>query len=751
MKDNLPTREVVLLGIGHTNAHVLRMWRMQPPRDVRLTCVSDRPIATYSGMLPGVLAGQYPPDRMEMDLVRLCAAASARLVVDRVTGLDVQARTLLFAQRPPLPFDLLSIGIGSIPYGAVGHAGHETVLAIKPMQTFMARLDDRLACLSEQCRGREVHVVIVGGGAGGVELTFCLPNRIRAAMGKVAIKLTLIQSDARVLPGMRSRTVHLVEQELAARGVELRTGCRVARSTAESLVLDDGQEIPADLVLWATHAVAPPLLANLGLPLDEDGFLLTRSTLMTTADAPIFAVGDSGTIEGRRTPKAGVYAVRQGPVLWRNIQRSLRQQPLISYVPQHSFLKLLNTGEGRAIAEYKGLSWHSRWCWKLKDAIDGRFIDKYQDYRPMEMAESESQAVVAMRCTGCGGKVSGAVLSRVLSRLQIPDSPHVMLGLESPDDAAIVRPPGGRPVAATVDFFAAPLTDAYLAGRIAALNALSDVFALGAKPLAALAMATIPVGPDHVQEQVLLELLSGSLDEFRRVKMPLVGGHTIEGPQLTVGFTILADLEDGTPRTKDCLRVGDHLVLTKPLGTGILLAAHMQVRCRASWMQALLDTMLQSNQPPTELFQRFDIAGVTDITGFGLAGHLLEMLRASEVAAQLDLDAIAVLPGVEQLVSEGVESTLAPANRLVEAEMEVSQRMHKSGRYRALFDPQTSGGLLLGVAESNVASLLAELDQQGMVNSSVIGQVVAHQPGRPRLRVCFADTQVPASPIAERL
>src|SRR2546423_12371417 len=174
MSPNLPEHDVVLLGVGHTNAHVLRMWRMEPIRRARLTCVSNLPVSTYSGMLPAVLAGQYAPAAMEIDLVRLCAAAGARLVVGNVVGLDRERRRLLFSERPPLPFDVLSIGIGSVPSRDGLQAADETLLPIKPMQTFLPRLEGGVRAATETAKGQALQIVLVGGGVGGLGITFLL-------------------------------------------------------------------------------------------------------------------------------------------------------------------------------------------------------------------------------------------------------------------------------------------------------------------------------------------------------------------------------------------------------------------------------------------------------------------------------------------------------------------------------------------------------------------------------------------------
>jgi len=373
--------EVVLWGVGHTHAHVLRRWARSPIPGARLTCVSDFPVFAYSGMLSGVLAGQYSKGQMEADLGRLCDVAGARLVVGEVIALRVADRRLEVRGFPPLAFDVLSVGIGSVP----AHPGcrwGEDVLAIKPMQTFVDRLDYRLREVGPGLGGRPLRAAVIGGGAGGIEVAFCLPRRVQAVLGDVGLDVSLIDSHARVGTGLDGGTARRVRREFEARGGHLRTGRRVVRAGGGVVEVDGGERIEADLIVGVTGAAPPPILGSLGLPTDAKGFLRTRPTLQTTADAPVFAVGDAGTIENAPAPKAGVYAVRQGPVLWENLARLRDGRPPVAYKPQRRFLKLLNTGDGRAIAEYDGFSFRGRWCWLLKDFIDRRFMDRYQKGPP---------------------------------------------------------------------------------------------------------------------------------------------------------------------------------------------------------------------------------------------------------------------------------------------------------------------------------------------------------------------------------
>ncbi len=744
MNATLPDQDIVLLGAGHTHGHIIRMWRMSPPRNVRLTCISNFSVATYSGMLPGTLAGLYDREQMEIDLVRLCASAGVRFLRAGIRGLDIERREVLLEDRPPVPFDVLSIGIGSIPSGLddvqtdANGLGNNAVVAIKPMQTFLQRLDRRLLDAVRQVGERPPRIAVVGAGVAGVEITLALTPHVVKLLGATP-QLMLIDRHDSIAHGLNDGAVKRVEHELRGREVEIILGHDVRAVGDGELELSDGRRMSADIVLWATGAEAPPLLRKLGLPTDTSGFLLTEPTLQTVAGAPIFVVGDSGTIERDRTPKAGVYAVRQGPILWKNLQRRLKGQPLEAYRPQHSFLKLLSTGDGRSILDYKGFSATGHWCWKLKNRIDTRFMAKFQDYQPMSIEHGPTDAAEAknnaMRCAGCGGKVGGDVLRRVLERLDVPASDRVLVGLDQPDDAAVLRQPDGRPVLLTTDFFASFVDDPYLVGRIAALNAASDIFALGGRPVAALAMATLPLGPPRQQEQLLFEMLAGSLQEFRNMNATLAGGHTIEGPRTMLGYTVVGDAPVGGASLKSGLRPGDVLVLTKPLGTGVLLAAQMQAQCRAAWYESLVESMLISNQLPEDVLQDHGIGAITDVTGFGLAGHLLEMLNASGVAAEISLAQIPLLPGTLELLGQGIASTLAPANRTVEAEMQAGTAIRNQTNYAALFDPQTSGGLLLGVPEQHVDNLIGRIEQQTSWSPVVIGRVMEKSPENQKLDV----------------
>jgi selenide,water dikinase len=369
--------EIVLLGAGHTHLHVIKHWRSSGSVRARITCVSDFATSAYSGLLPAVLAGQQPPSAMEIDLAALCRASGARLIVGQVTAVDVGERRLTLADGRVVPFDTLSVGVGSVPrFDGVDVSPDAPVIPIKPMQTLMRRL--RAASERIASRGKDsIRVVTVGGGAGGIEVTLCVPHVLESVLGTIRpIDRSLVNAGS-FLSGSGAGLVRRARRALDRAGVTV-IDKRVTAVRSDRLVLADGSETAADLVLWVTGAAPTPVLETITLAKDSRGFLETTASMQSASDPAVFAVGDAGTQREGPGAKAGVYAVRQGPVLLDNLRRVVRGAGLRPFTPQPTFMKLLNTGDGRAMGEWRNVSFEGTWVLRMKMAIDLRFVARYQ-------------------------------------------------------------------------------------------------------------------------------------------------------------------------------------------------------------------------------------------------------------------------------------------------------------------------------------------------------------------------------------
>lgn len=734
-------KDLVLIGGGHSHVAVLKRFGMEPMPGVRLTLVSRDVHTPYSGMLPGVIAGHYAFDDAHIDLRPLARFAGARLVHDEVVGIDSAARTVLCRARPALPYDVLSINIGSTPRmddmpGAESHG-----VAVKPINTFYARwqaLAERTLASSGSLR-----IGVVGAGAGGVEILLAIQHRLRVLAAERGRALAgwefhLISDSDRILPGYDTPTRRRMERILRERGIRVHTGSRVVGAEQEGARIAGGSLIELDEILWATPAGAAAWLRGTGLALDEHGFIAVDDTLRSVSHAGVFAAGDVSSMAFSPRPKAGVIAVRQGAPLAENLRRALTGRALLRFVPQRSFLTILSAGEKYAVASRPPLSVEGAIIWRWKDWIDRRFMRRYRELPDMAPAAApelapglaDEQALreisaIAMRCGGCGAKVGSSVLARALSRLAPVRRDDVLIGLEAPDDAAVVEVPAGKVMLQTVDFFRSFIDDSYLFGKVAANHSLGDIYAMGGEPQTALAIAAVPYGVEAKVEDELFQMLSGALAVLEQAGTALVGGHTSEGAELSLGFAVNGLVGRDAMLRKGGMRPGDRLILVKPIGTGTLFAADMRGKAKGRWIDAALDSMVQSNRDAARCLVGHGARACTDVTGFGLLGHLLEMTRASRVDAELDLDALPVLDGAEETIRAGVFSSLQPANLRLRRALRNVEAAARHPRYPLLYDPQTAGGLLASVPGDRAGACLAELRRCGYPHAAIIGAVGA--------------------------
>ncbi|MEM9556750.1 MAG: selenide, water dikinase SelD [Acidobacteriota bacterium] len=759
-------REVILVGGGHAHVQVLKALAMRPLPDARLTVVVDRPVAVYSGMVPGYVAGQYAAHELEIDVVPLARRAGARVVLAAATRVDAAARRLYVDGRAPLSYDLASFDIGSVVAGTDLPGVREHALPTRPIVQFVDRVDE-VAARAERAEGR-FRVVVVGGGAGGVEVAFTLRERLRAIETRrgLALEVTLVFDGDHVLAGSAEAMVHKVEAAARRVGITLCPRRRVVAAEADRVVLRatdrDGdaqekhEELPCDALLWVTGAAAQGVFTASGLPTDRRGFVRVRSTLQVEGHDELLAAGDCASlIDHPWVPKAGVYAVRQGPYLTEALRRLLDGRRPRVYQPQRDFLALLNLGDGSAIGAKWGRAFEGRWVMRLKDWIDRRFMVKFQVLAPdgtLQDDEFPPMAEMDALCGGCAAKVGQSVLERALERAEHLDldgdpDPDVdsesadgqrddlVLGLGQADDAAAFRTPRGDVVVQSVDSFRAFTDDPWLVGRVAAVNAASDLLATGAAPRHALALVTLPEALDDAEaEETLAQILAGMRAGLRPLGAVLLGGHTTTGAELQVGLSI-----DGLPFTRDDPagandlltldggRPGDVLLLTKPLGTGVILHADMAGRARGPWLEACIAAMLRTNADAAQTAAAHGARAATDITGFGLLGHCGELARRSGTTAVVSLGAVPALPGALELLARGERSTFHAQNARARRGVHVDPVLDHTGDARPalalLADPQTSGGLLIAVDAARADAALAAIRAGGDPEAAHIGHL----------------------------
>lgn len=353
--------EILLLGAGHANLLAAPTLRASLPR-ARITLIDPAPRATYSGMLPGWVVGRYAPEESRVDLARFAARHDLSFLQEPVTGLDPVVREVILPGGRRIRYDFAALDVGSHSAMPEIEGFARYAVPIKPLDGFAARLAETPA---------ETAAAVIGGGVAGVEIALALARRLSGSV-------TLIEAGSDIAASLAPRTRSRLRAALDRAGIRLRTRARVARIEAGAIILCDGGSVASAMTIGVAGARAHAWLAR-DLPVDGAGFARVMPTLQVEGYPTLFAAGDCAAMIHAPRPKAGVYAVRQGPVLARNIVAAHQGARLARYDPQRDYLKIVALGDGSALAEWRGLTLHGRWLWRWKDRIDRQFMHDLQE------------------------------------------------------------------------------------------------------------------------------------------------------------------------------------------------------------------------------------------------------------------------------------------------------------------------------------------------------------------------------------
>lgn len=732
-------KHLVLVGGGHSHLAVIKNLGMQPIPGLAVTLISKDIVTPYSGSMPAFIAGHYEFDEMHIDLRPLAQFAGIRLIEAEIDEIDLASRRLDIPGRPSIHFDVLSLNIGSKPNADAIKGSAKHALAVKPIDNFLSQWN-RIFDLALKAvkANKPFNLVIVGGGPASVELAFAANQRIHTAAGlpitrKSSLNIKLVTNSSSALSGQNLKAQRLIDDEFTTRHIQVIANSKVTEFKAHSVICENGEIIDADTIIYATGASIPQWPFASGLKQSADGFLEVNAHLQSTSHPFIFVAGDAATIKDQPRPKSGVFAVRHGKPLAKNLRRFLTGKPLVNYHPQKEALALINLSNKSALAIRGEWCFSGKLIWSLKHRIDSQFVAKYSSLPAMEQglniepglmskaAELELKAH-AMRCAGCGAKVAGSVLNEVLATLPIAQKADVEISASRVEDASIINLGNDRLLLQSIDQIRSFINDPWLFAKIATNHCLSDIYAMGAQPHSALAVIGLPYASKSQMRHQLNEVMQGCAETLLENDCALIGGHSSESSELQFGLCVNG-FTSKSILGKTGMKAGDLLILSKPLGTGTLLAADMRYKAKHAWIKAAVDSMLKSNQSASEVFISHSATACTDITGFGLAGHLLEMLEASKATVDLRFDSLPLLPGAAACLQAGIFSSLHKENASVSSSITFTKQQADNSFSQIVFDPQTSGGLLASVPADQAEGCLKALKDCGLTHSRIIGTV----------------------------
>lgn len=713
MQSTVPyTRDLVFVGGGHAHALVLRKWGMNPLPGARLTVINPGPTAPYTGMLPGHIAGHYSRDTLEIDLVRLARFAGARLILSHATAIDRKAGVVHVEGRGPVAYDAASIDIGITARMEIeGFADH--AVGAKPLDTYAQTWRRFLAAVKS--RAKPAKVAVIGGGVAGCELAMAMAFALRS--DGATPQVTVIEAGPDI-SGVGPKARAKLHRAMTDLGITFLPNAQITEIRADDVGIAGHPPVAAALCVGAAGAFPHGWIATTDLPL-HDGFIVTDPDLRIAGEPTLFAVGDCAHMPFAPRPKAGVFAVRAAPVLYHNLRAVLAGGTLKPFRPQKSYLKLISLGGKSAMAEKYGVALAAPLLWRWKDRIDRAFMDKLDGLPVMQPPALPAvvakgvveDAQVVPLCGGCGAKVGGGVLTRAIGADTAPLHADIVAG--PGDDAAILRQPDGSFQVLSTDHLRAFIDDPVQMTRIAAVHALGDIWAMGAAPQVALSSIVLPRMSAALQERTLREISDAARNVFTQAGATVVGGHTTMGAEMTIGFTVTG-VRDDMPVTVAGAQAGDVLLLTRPIGSGVILAAHMAGKAPARIVAQTLAMMEQPQHIAARILKMAN--AMTDVTGFGLAGHVQAICAASGLRAEVWRDKVPVYEGARALSEAGVFSSLLAANMADAATTGLPDPL--------LHDPQTAGGLLAALPQDAAEKAIEALRAEGL-EGHIIGELSA--------------------------
>ena len=733
-------KHLVLIGGGHSHLAVLKHLAMKPVPGLAVTLISREIMTPYSGALPGFLTGLYKHNEIHIDLRPLAQFAGARVIQEEVKELDLTSKVVKLSSRPNINFDLISLNIGSNPNMELIPGAREYGISVKPISKFIEKWPEILENAVYKVRkDLPFKLVVVGGGPASIELAFAAQLRLfkeirLKASKKSKLQIKIISADSELLKLHNSRVRKFTNQKLQEKDIEILLESQIVSMNENTLVCKNGNIIEADVCIFATGASLPSWPFDCGLAMSDDGFIQVSNKLQSISHEYVFAAGDAATIEGEPRTKSGVYAVRQGLPLAKNLVRYASGRRLIKYKPQKHALALMSLGNKAAIASRNNFFFQGRLIWSLKNRIDKAFIRKYTDLPSMseniditkglvDQETEKSLRLHAIRCAGCGAKVASNILEEVLDGLPNTPKKDIISSTASVEDASMIKLSNGKILLQSVDQIKSFINDPWLFAKIATNHCLSDIYAMGCTSHSALAIVGLPFASKSFAKSQLNELMLSCSETLRSQDCALIGGHTSESEDLTFGLCVNGFIEQEKILTKNGMQTGDILILTKPLGTGTLLAADMRSKASHTDMNSALQEMAISNKTASEILVEFKATSCTDITGFGFAGHLTEMLRTDNVEVELILESIPALSGSLGTLEEKIYSSLHTANQSASDNILNQEAFSQNLKYQLLFDPQTSGGLLASVAPELAETCLSALHSAGYTHANEVGRV----------------------------
>ena len=709
MRQTYLSKQLVLIGGGHANVQVLRKLCMSEYMGLNIILISEDYKAIYSGMTPGYIKKFYSLEDISIDLQRLCFNAGATFIKDKVINLDTENQKIYLKDNPSVSFDILSINSGSISNNRITNLNNEPkIISVKPISSLIANLSHIDSLVENSSRKK---VSIVGGGVAAFELSFALYKRYNGN-----ISLNIISSTLLAEKNLNISTINRLKKIAKNLGINLIYNQVITINNSE-IALDNEDKIQSDCVLLSTGASLPDWLEKSDLEKTEN-FIAVNHQLQSLNHINIFVTGDAATIKNYKRPKSGVMAVRQGESLKENLFLFLLKKQLKKFKPQNNWLYLIGTHKNSAVLNYFNFSFSGNWCWQLKKIIDLNFMRKFSFSEQNDMNKkiynlnNLKDDTLKMYCQGCGSKVSKNTLINFLSNQnnnkELSDSTEIKF-----EQSAVLQ---------TIDHIKLfKSINPYDFGIISYLHSQNDILSAGGSVHSLSVSIGVPFSENLVESFYLEYFMRGIQIEASKDDAYLAAGHSYQTEEPAVTITMNGSIKQQSK--KYLANEGNLIYLSKPLGSGYLLAAYFQNSqlLSISDFEKLLKYLKTSNDSAAKSGFSYGSQLMTDISGFGLASHLGDICQSSNLSAQINLKNEILINNKLEIL-KNYESSGYKNNYLSSFDSIDIKENHSL--IKIIFDPQTNGPLLMAIDKEKKNEFEEDFKEKCLSQPLLIGEFI---------------------------
>ena len=696
MQQKFYSKQLILLGGGHSNIQVLKKLCMNEYIGLQTILISENYDATYSGLTPAYLQNQIKKSEISIDLQRLCFNAGATFIKDRVVSLDAINQSINLQNHPSIDYDLLSINTGSISK-KVNIKTHDQakIIMVKPINLFVEQIEkiDKLVNKNENAQ-----ITIIGNGIAGYEICFSLYQRYKnkitiTLVGSKDINEKNINSQSKRKLKAISKMIGIVEKIASIKEIG-----------KNEIFLSNSEIVKSDINFLSTGASAPMWLNESLIKTNSDGFALVNNYLQSLNFENIFITGDIASSEKEPRPKSGVMAVRQGEILKENIFFKLQGKPLNKYNPQKNWLYIVNTLNKKALINYYFLSFHGKWCLKLKFHIDNTFMNKFKfpdktemKKKVVELKGTENQNN-KMYCQGCGSKVSKNTLVNFLKKEEVNHELSDVSAIET-NSSSLIQSIDHIKLFSSLNPFDF--------GVISYLHSQNDILSGGGSVKSLSVSLALPFSEGATEKFYMDYFMKGIQSESNKDKSIIASGHSFQSIEPGITITMNGAIEEKL--SKNQAQESDLIYLSKPLGTGYLLAAYFKNTdlLTSDDFQYLINCLKTGNKEIAQIAKKYHCNVMTDISGFGLASHLGDICKSSNLTAKISLNSEILINSNINILNK-YQSTGFKNNYLSSSkEISISEEHLLKN---ILYDPQTNGPLLFSINKDHKDKFETEID-----------------------------------------